>query len=122
MSQFYTTQFKNLHLTTQPSKSSNSSENFSKDEGIPTTEQIFWVYKLVIMPLEMLSTFLTFNDLKTMKLIFRRLSILIHPDKNSHPMSSNAFQKLNQVYQNAKYHRKNKQILILIKILWKKKQ
>ena len=57
---------------------------------------IYTVYKIIYMPSEILQA--TFQSLgENLNSCFRKMAILVHPDKNSHPLSKRAFQKLSQV-------------------------
>lgn len=57
-------------------------------------EQMMWVYRLNIIPAPVLKAILSMNTQGLAKAHFRRLCILTHPDKNSHPLAANAFRKL----------------------------
>lgn len=58
---------------------------------------VFQVYKIIYMPSEILqASFKSAGD--SLNSCFRKMAILIHPDKNSHPLSNKAFQKLSQAY------------------------
>lgn len=68
------------------------------EENNQTTEQLVWIYRLLLLPEPLLSQILfQFGD-KQAKANFRRLCILTHPDKNVHPLSNKAFQKLLNVF------------------------
>ena len=68
------------------------------EENNQTTEQLVWIYRLLLLPQPLLSQILfQFGD-KQAKANFRRLCILTHPDKNVHPLSNKAFQKLLNVF------------------------
>ena len=58
---------------------------------------VFQVYKIIYMPSEILQV--SFKSAgESLNSCFRKMAFLIHPDKNSHPLSNKAFQKLSQVY------------------------
>mmetsp|Transcript_7025 Transcript_7025/g.6216 ORF Transcript_7025/g.6216 Transcript_7025/m.6216 type:complete len:401 (+) Transcript_7025:1-1203(+) len=58
---------------------------------------VYNVYKIIYMPSEiLLASFQSLGD--GLNSCFRKMAILVHPDKNSHPLSKRAFQKLSQVY------------------------
>lgn len=58
---------------------------------------IFQVYKTIYMPSEILQA--SFQSLgESLNSCFRKMAILVHPDKNSHPLANQAFQKLSQAY------------------------
>lgn len=58
---------------------------------------VFNIYKTIYMPSEILQA--SFQSLgEGLNSCFRKMAILVHPDKNSHPLSNRAFQKLSQVY------------------------
>lgn len=64
-------------------------------------EQYLWVYKLLLLPAPVLAELLSQFGERQAKANFRKLCILVHPDKNQHPLASKAFQKLVDVYQKA---------------------
>lgn len=73
------------------------------DEVGPDYDQTYWTYKIMIMPDDMLASILAHEkNIQVLKLIYRKLSLLIHPDKNEHPMSSGAFMKLYKAYESLK--------------------
>lgn len=60
-------------------------------------DNAYQVYKIIYMPSEILqASFQSVGD--GLNSCFRKMAILVHPDKNSHPLSNRAFQKLSQVY------------------------
>lgn len=62
-------------------------------------QQILQVYKISIMPEEVLQTYMSNLTIDTLKAEFRRMAKIIHPDKNKHPQAGNAFQKIYKVYE-----------------------
>ena len=74
-------------------------------------QQILQVYKILIMPEEILQNYMytliltnLTNDrfslsADMLKAEFRRIAKIIHPDKNKHPQAGNAFQKVYKVYE-----------------------
>ncbi len=63
-------------------------------------EQIYNMYKIIHAPVDILiQGFKTHGD--TMPTAFRKMSLLIHPDKNHHPHANYAFRKLNDAYEKA---------------------
>jgi len=73
-----------------------SSKDFS---GQCEYQQILQVYKILIMPEEILKTYMMNLTNEALKGEFRRLAKLIHPDKNKHPKSGLAFQKIHHLYE-----------------------
>jgi len=67
--------------------------------GDLTYQQILQVYKISIMPEEVLQTYMFNLTIDTLKAEFRRMAKTIHPDKNKHPQAGNAFQKVYKVYE-----------------------
>jgi len=67
--------------------------------GDMTYQQILQVYKISIMPEEVLQTYMFNLNIETLKAEFRRMAKVIHPDKNKHPQAGNAFQKIYKVYE-----------------------
>lgn len=60
-------------------------------------ESVYQVYKIIYMPSEILqASFLSLRE--GLNSCFRKMAILVHPDKNSHPLANRAFQKLSEVY------------------------
>jgi len=62
-------------------------------------QQILQVYKVLIMPEEIFNSYMLNLSMEAIKAEFRRLAKLIHPDKNKHPKSGLAFQKIHRVYE-----------------------
>ena len=62
-------------------------------------QQILQVYKILIMPEQVLQTYMLNLSAETLRAEFRRMAKLIHPDKNKHPQAGNAFQKIYKVYE-----------------------
>ena len=60
-------------------------------------EKYFEVYRIIIIPSELLRIQLTKNGEVCPLKEFRRLAMIVHPDKNNHPNSKVAFQKLYNV-------------------------
>lgn len=56
--------------------------------------QVFLVYKFVNTPVDMLIEGMKRMMKDQATKYFRKLAIQLHPDKNSHPMAKDAFQKL----------------------------
>jgi len=67
--------------------------------GDITYHQILQVYKIVIMPEEILQSYMFNLNADTLRSEFRRMAKMIHPDKNKHPQAGNAFQKVYKVYE-----------------------
>eukprot|EP01016_Furgasonia_blochmanni_P037343 TRINITY_DN4384_c0_g1_i10.p1 TRINITY_DN4384_c0_g1~~TRINITY_DN4384_c0_g1_i10.p1 ORF type:complete len:446 (+),score=73.00 TRINITY_DN4384_c0_g1_i10:148-1485(+) len=69
--------------------------------GAATFQQIFEVYKFLLIPDEAIKNYflqLDFNDVKSE---YRRLAKCLHPDKNKHPEAGVAFQKIHNLYSYA---------------------
>jgi len=62
-------------------------------------QQILQVYKILIMPEEILQSYMFNLNADTLRSEFRRMAKIIHPDKNKHPQAGNAFQKIYKVYE-----------------------
>jgi hypothetical protein len=73
-----------------------SSKDFT---GQCEQQQIFQVYKILVMPEEILKSYMFNLPTDALKAEFRRLAKLIHPDKNKHPKSGLAFQKIHRIYE-----------------------
>ena len=82
--------------------------------GNVTYQQSLQVYKIIIMPDEILQSYMYFISLNqnsyptrfnlnsdTLRSEFRRMAKIIHPDKNKHPQAANAFKKVYGVYEAA---------------------
>jgi len=78
-----------------------SLEYMSRKEfaGELTYQQILQVYKILIMPEEILQHYMFSLSADLLKTEFRRIAKIIHPDKNKHPQAGNAFQKVYKVYE-----------------------
>lgn len=76
-------------------KDNKTSLNFCSSEYEELErERIEETYKILIIPDDTLNYYLQSLDREGIKNEFRRLAMLIHPDKNNHPSSKVAFQKL----------------------------
>lgn len=64
-----------------------------------TVEQVLWVYRILLYPNLVLKHLLFQEGEVQAKQNFRKLAILIHPDKNSHQCASQAFKKLLSVFE-----------------------
>lgn len=64
-------------------------------------QQILQVYKVLIMPEEILQNYMYSLNAEILKSEFRRFAKIIHPDKNKHPQAGVAFQKIYKVYEAA---------------------
>jgi len=62
-------------------------------------QQILQVYKILIMPEEILQNYMGSLNSEMLKSEFRRFAKIIHPDKNKHPQAGLAFQKIYKVYE-----------------------
>jgi len=62
-------------------------------------QQALQVYKVLIMPEEILQKYMMSLNLELLKSEFRRMAKILHPDKNKHPKAGNAFQKVYKVYE-----------------------
>lgn len=62
-------------------------------------DQWLWVYVTLLLPVDLLNDMLFRPNEKQNKSNFRKLCILVHPDKNSHELASKAFQKLLSAFQ-----------------------
>jgi len=61
--------------------------------------QILQVYKILIMPEQVLQFYMFNLNADALKSEFRRMAKIIHPDKNKHPQAGQAFQKIYKVYE-----------------------
>jgi len=80
-----------------------SREFMSRKEftGDVTYQQILQVYKILIMPEDVLQNYMYNLNGEMLKQEFRRFAKIIHPDKNKHPQAGPAFQKIYKVYEAA---------------------
>jgi len=62
-------------------------------------QQALQVYKILIMPEDILEKYMMSLSPEILKGEFRRMAKVIHPDKNKHPKAGNAFQKVHKVYE-----------------------
>jgi len=62
-------------------------------------QQILQVYKILVMPEEILQSYMGALNPDSLKSEFRRFAKIIHPDKNKHPQAGTAFQKIYKVYE-----------------------
>jgi hypothetical protein len=54
-------------------------------------QQILQVYKILIMPEQILQNYMMSLNAEMLKNEFRRIAKIIHPDKNRHPKAGGAF-------------------------------
>jgi len=66
-----------------------------------TYQQILQLYKILIMPQEILQNYMYSLNPDMLKSEFRRFAKIIHPDKNKHPQAGTAFHKIYKVYEAA---------------------
>jgi len=69
----------------------------NNNETNQSETSVYQIYKIIYMPSKILQA--SFQSLgEGLNSCFRKMAILIHPDKNSHPLANQAFQKLSQVF------------------------
>jgi len=78
-----------------------SSEFMAQKEfkGDVEYNQILQVYKIMIMPEQVLQSYMFNLNGDSLRSEFRRMAKIIHPDKNKHPQAGTAFQKIYKVYE-----------------------
>lgn len=62
---------------------------------------IFYVYKTMLLGDGILQLYFEALDKNELKLEYKRYARKIHPDKNPHPQSGEAFRKLQLIYDSA---------------------
>lgn len=67
--------------------------------GLPNYEDLFFMYKVLITPAELLLAKLKAVPKAELPSFYRRHAITLHPDKNQHPRASEAFQRFNEFYK-----------------------
>jgi hypothetical protein len=79
----------------------NTLEFMSKKEICKniTYQQALQVYKILIMPEDVLQKYMMNLSPDILRSEFRRIAKIIHPDKNKHPNAKSAFQKIHKVYE-----------------------
>lgn len=73
--------------------------SLDKFKGECTHVEVFNVYKIIYMPEEILVKALWMVDQSQLKSYYRKLALILHPDKNKHELSSDAFKKLTHAYE-----------------------
>lgn len=76
-------------------------ESFDAQYMEDNFEQWNWIYRINLLPESVLRALLFQWGSKQAKSNYRRLCILVHPDKTTHPLASKAFQKVLTAYQAA---------------------
>lgn len=61
--------------------------------------EIYNVYKIVYMPFEVLVKTLSMIEKSQLNKHYRKLALILHPDKNKHEQASEAFKKLTQAFE-----------------------
>lgn len=72
---------------------SKYAREFCQKEATADFEQTLLLYQTLILPEKVLSVHFTSMSKTDLRKEFRRYTILLHPDKNSHPKAKQAFQK-----------------------------
>lgn len=62
--------------------------------------RVLELYRVLILPEKIFQQYFEALDIETAKKEFKKYTISLHPDKNSHPKSTAAFQKIYGVFQN----------------------
>lgn len=65
------------------------------------SDQVFLVYKFLNTPETVIRKGIEGKDDRTAKRYYRKIVMHLHPDKNRHPMAKEAFQKLQQAFNQA---------------------
>lgn len=73
-----------------------SSSNF---KGESTHIEIYNVYKIMYMPIEILIKTLWMIEKSLLSSHYRQLALILHPDKNKHSYANEAFLKLTKAYE-----------------------
>ena len=60
------------------------------------------MYKILFIPEDLFIESFIKQGIEMINTSFRRLAIMVHPDKNPHPYAQTAFLKLSKVYNEAK--------------------
>ena len=66
----------------------------SENKEILSHEQVFHVYKILVIPEEVIRKYLSILQKTKLKQEFKRYALILHPDKNCHPEAKKAFQKI----------------------------
>lgn len=68
-------------------------------KGELTQTEIYNVYKIIYMPIEILVKTLSMIDRSQLSSSYRQLALVLHPDKNKHEHANDAFLKLHKAYE-----------------------
>ena len=82
------------HLAPEGYLSGDSQEAPCGQSQPTLLEQLVETYRMLIIPDKTLLAYFEFLGADVLRREFRRLAMLIHPDKNKHPSAKTAFQKL----------------------------
>ena len=74
----------------------------SEFDGSLSEAMIVHVYKISFTPMDVLVGSLRAMKQEILISNFRKLARILHPDKNSHPLAKEAFQKLSEAYNLAR--------------------
>lgn len=85
-------------LTQVEIKATSETQKFLRSgENTLSEEYVYSVYKTIYMPSEIIEA--SFRKLgESLNSCFRKMAVLVHPDKNGHPLANRAFQKLSNAY------------------------
>ena len=64
--------------------------------------EIYNLFKIMLIPDEVLITSFVIQGSDSMSSAYRKFAMMIHPDKNPHPCSTFAFNKLSNAFNEAK--------------------
>lgn len=79
---------------TQNWMQNHAGESEKSTEKTISYEQVFTVYRILIIPEELIRKYLCLLEKSYLKKECRKYALLLHPDKNGHPDAKKAFQKI----------------------------
>lgn len=78
-------------------------KKFVEENGKPEIlNEVYNMFKILLIPEKVLVESFVVQGAEGMGSAYRKFAMVVHPDKNPHPYSQTAFQKLSNAFNDAK--------------------